>query len=412
MPAFLHVPDRYKDWLLIAVVAAVCGLLYLRWSADEGLATIPETAYSFRALRDRSKVYTDADVDLPDYSFPVMTSDYWVASTCEKSGACGDGSLRHFTLATNFRPGLDILLHTCSHYGSGVDVVGMGDRRFRKWGEGFGVKVQMLHRYAAAQPPDTLILFTDAFDVLCMGTQQQMLDGFATAMKRAKLRSAGDAAFSSRTPAILFSAELFPTPTDDVIPLYPSHDRGHVFNYLNSGGILCTARDLVLLMNALPYDVATVVNDQFYFVDAFLLSQRNASLPWVVLDHDNDVFISMAGVEYRTDMTLHPVTHRWKHVKTEGHPSVVHFQGYFGLKKGLPFMYKHAVGNLAPDAAVTWMGVGVGVLIGLAGVAFLAWYGFPRDSTLAPFRAAVVWIAHACSLRLLGRVRRDPDLDV
>ena len=116
----------------------------------------------------------------------------------------------------------------------------MGDKRFQRWGSGFGVKLIHVQEYVRKLPPDDLVMFTDAFDVLLMdshdGVRAAYLAAVEVAMSHEPVDPAGVVAGKPpRVPTIIFSTEFYCWPDSARAKDYPSVDREYEFAFLNSG---------------------------------------------------------------------------------------------------------------------------------------------------------------------------------
>lgn len=90
--------------------------------------------------------------------------------------------------------------------------------------KGLSQKLEAAHAYAASLPPDDLLLFTDAFDVLFTAKPEHIVEQF--------LRS---------NASILFSAEcgcwphIMENKGKACFDAYPPAPQGSPYRYLNSG---------------------------------------------------------------------------------------------------------------------------------------------------------------------------------
>ena len=80
----------------------------------------------------------------------------------------GATRLRFVTVANKERPGLARLLRSAARFPDAppVEVLGMGDGRITGWAAGFGLKLILLLDFVDSVPPDTAVLFADAYDVI------------------------------------------------------------------------------------------------------------------------------------------------------------------------------------------------------------------------------------------------------
>ena len=375
-----------------------------------------------------------------------LTSPGWAPSLL------ADGRrLHHVTVATHGEEGLARQVRSASWHGARIKVLGVGDARLLQWGVGFGVKVECFLAYAASVPPEDLLLFTDAYDVVLWGGHGDVAAGYDAALAR-HAREADPIPGGTRPPpTFLISTESAPTSWGgvDYGPRYPPADRapGVHFPYLNSGAFMGPAKAWLEFLGAARMDMDN--NDQVrgggaevarrrcaargayptspptpppqaFFNDLFLASQTNASLPRVALDHANDVFLSLTRAPpARESVASHirwdPVSRRWRHASTGGAPAIFHSPGWarwkqvdeaWGLAQGRacggytasPLQWP-PLAAIALDAA---LGAGAaGALLGLA--LPLARAAAGRSEGLAACgRAAARARARAAALPMLG----------
>ena len=224
------------------------------------------------------------------------------------------------TVANKEDRGLGLLRLTSSAFGWALIVLGMGDARIghKGWGTGFGLKIRYQQQYAASLPPDDLLIFVDAFDVLAFGGRQAAVEGYLRACARAVTRENT----THRAPAVLFSAEKWCWPGYK----QPAGVAGAHFPCLNSGAYMGRAADVASLLAVMEF--TDDGNDQEDFTRAYLTSRSNASWPLVVLDHEADVFLSMFEMEAEADMVFNPIIGRWRHAGVAGTPVFAHWNGW------------------------------------------------------------------------------------
>ena len=145
----------------------------------------------------------------------------------------------HISLCSRPHPKFALLQESAAWHGDAVVPLGMGDQRFQRWGWGFGVKLVHVQEYVGRLPPDDLVMFTDAFDVLMMGSQADVRAAYFRAVELAMLRERVDPAVPPgappRVPSIVFSTEFYCWPDSDRASEYPASDRAFEFAFLNSG---------------------------------------------------------------------------------------------------------------------------------------------------------------------------------
>ena len=238
--------------------------------------------------------------------------------------------VHHMTVATHPDQGVERFLRSASWHGASVAVLGAGDSRLVGWGAGLGVKVEYMLEFVSALQPDDLVLFTDAYDVLMLRGHGDVVRGYDKAV--ARRQSDPDPSGGNRAPTLLIGAERQCSPDVATAEAYPASDRTHRFAFLNSGTFIGPARDVQAFLRAEP--VLVEDNDQVIFHRTYLRSLTNASLPRTILDHENDVFLTLSGPEdhFGTHVAYLPAERRWRHEATEGLPSIFHSPGWVGFK--------------------------------------------------------------------------------
>ena len=154
-------------------------------------------------------------------------------------------SFHHVSLCSRPHPKFALLQETAAWHGNAVIPLGMGDKRFQRWGFGFGVKLLHVQDYVRNVAPDTIVMFTDAFDVLLMASHDGIRDAYLAAIEVAMAREANDPALprghTPRVPTIIFSTEYYCWPDAARAPEYPVDDRRFEFAFLNSGSCIAKA---------------------------------------------------------------------------------------------------------------------------------------------------------------------------
>jgi hypothetical protein len=149
---------------------------------------------------------------------------------------------------------------------------------------GFGLKLQLLKQELELLPPETTILFTDAYDVII----QQSLDPLEE--------------WCEKNPTkVLFAAETSKWPLD-VEELYPS-PLHFPYPYLNSG-VFAGKANVILSLLRVPFTNTT--DDQGYYTRQFLSGST------IVLDHDARYFQCMVGLkkeQVRISENVFDITH-------------------------------------------------------------------------------------------------------
>jgi hypothetical protein len=178
-------------------------------------------------------------------------------------------SLLHLTVSNKPHPGLDALRLSSLKYGVQTRVLGMGNSTaIGHGGFGFGLKLSLLHRELRVLPPETIVLFTDAFDVLIQKELSPLLEWC-----------------KNNPQKVLFAAESSKWPCKELMYPSPLH---FPYPYLNSGVFCGEASSILALLDSVEYSQKT--DDQEYYTRQFL--EKNT----IVLDHRADYFQCLVGV--------------------------------------------------------------------------------------------------------------------
>jgi len=179
----------------------------------------------------------------------------------------------------------------------------------------------------SAIPPDHIVFYTDAFDLMFNNSSTSVLFLFLEIERLTPPDSFG------RKPAILFNGEKNCWPDTSVASLYPTEDLSTEHPYLNSGVMVgrCGAILDVLKRRTTSPDLAereqwekVSEDDQRFWTHAYLSSRTDKTLPRISVDHfcrlacclyaqENDAFSANNGVLFMK--------------KTGVRPCLLHFNG-------------------------------------------------------------------------------------
>jgi hypothetical protein len=206
-------------------------------------------------------------------------------------------ALHLFTVATRPDPALDRLAQSCHRQGIGLHVLGLGNL----W-QGFGNKWLWTLEYLRLQqlPADAIVAFVDAYDVLCLADAAEIV-------KR----------FRHRGARIILSAETGCYPDPEMADRYPAASTR--FRFLNSGGLIAYAGDLMRVIEAISFQ--TTDDDQRNFTRYFLAHPDE-----IELDTRCEFFVSLFGLsenDFQLDREAGRVTLR----ETGTQPCFLHGNG-------------------------------------------------------------------------------------
>lgn len=187
-------------------------------------------------------------------------------------------SLLHIVVSNRHDPGLDVLFKSFQKYGIHTKVLGMGSKTpiGHQFGAWFGLRLDLLKQELSTCPPEQVVLFTDAWDVMMQDAPTDLFTWI-----------------DNHPGKVLFAGELgkWPDANLEYPPLqYP-------FPFLNAGLFLGRARDILKLLEK-PFDAST--NDQRYYSHQFV----DKSNTIIELDHKGDLFLCMYNIDEK-DIQLH-----------------------------------------------------------------------------------------------------------
>ena len=140
---------------------------------------------------------------------------------------------------------------------------------------GGGFKVNLLKEELKNHRDDKglVVMFTDSYDVLLVAGKDEILRKFKSSGAR-----------------VLFGAEDFIWPDQSLKEKYPKVDGG--YRFLNSGGFIGYATDLLGLVNELP--VADADDDQLFYTKIYLDEALREKYN-IKLDHKAEIFQNLNG---------------------------------------------------------------------------------------------------------------------
>tara|TARA_B100001093_G_scaffold93118_1_gene85333 strand:+ start:7538 stop:9850 length:2313 start_codon:yes stop_codon:yes gene_type:complete len=187
--------------------------------------------------------------------------------------------------------GFKILLKSINQHKINYKVLGLSDiwtgGNMEK-GAGGGQKINLLKNelitwnYKDLQ--NTIVLFTDAYDVLICGNMQTILDSYFQAIKEYK-----------QFDKVMFSGEKVCWPDESLINMYPHSNE--YFRFLNSGSFIGTAYNILeIIENA---SIKNDQDDQLYYSKYFIFNPEKIFIDYHCilfqtfnqeLDHLNLIF--------------------------------------------------------------------------------------------------------------------------
>jgi hypothetical protein len=122
---------------------------------------------------------------------------------------------------------------------------------------------------------NTLLLFSDSYDVINVSSESEIIQKYNRISKK----------------SILFSAEKYCWPDKNLHKYYPTTNSE--YKYLNSGGFIGNAYDILQLLNMIINDND---DDQLYFTKIFLFDNNYINyIPKIKLDYNCEIFQTLNG---------------------------------------------------------------------------------------------------------------------
>uniref|UniRef100_A0A915KFH2 PLOD1-3-like GT domain-containing protein n=1 Tax=Romanomermis culicivorax TaxID=13658 RepID=A0A915KFH2_ROMCU len=215
------------------------------------------------------------------FNFSIILSLIF-SFNCEKNG------LLLVTVATEKTDGFERFMKSAEKFNVKVKVLGLNEEW--KGGDmdhpGGGHKIILLRNALEEiykHDPDSIVLFTDSYDVIINGYSTEILKRFRKSEAR-----------------ILFSAEKFCWPEHTLAVKYPIVKSGK--RYLNSGMFIGYVVDLQKLLSYDP-KVDFGDDDQLYYTKAFLDESLRNRLN-IKLDHLSTLFQNLNGVNEEVDIFM------------------------------------------------------------------------------------------------------------
>jgi len=214
------------------------------------------------------------------------------------------------TVATEDNEALQRYLRSAKVYSLNVKVLGLGEA----WNggdvrtsPGGGQKVNLVKRELEKMKDDTqtVVMFTDSYDVLLLGRAEKILSQFHMLNGR-----------------VVFGAESFCWPDEDVADSYPVVHRGKRF--LNSGGYIGYASDLYSLLT--HSSIGDADDDQRFFTQIYLNEDlRNKHK--IKLDSKSTIFQNLNGATSEVELQVNEESPYVLNTAFNTRPLVLHGNG-------------------------------------------------------------------------------------
>jgi len=223
-----------------------------------------------------------------------------------------------FAFATETNDGLKMLYESSLKYGVPLEYVGLngewsGGNEARLDSPGGGQKVNILKNTIKDMVDDTLVIFTDGYDVLYNEGLNVILDKFKE--------------FDTK---VLFGAEISCWPNDDLKYDYPEVDSP--LKYLNSGVIIGYVGELKKITEE---SIEDADDDQLYYTKKYLSGEFD-----IKLDHGCKVIQNLSGFN---EVEINKIKSKLRNTAFKTIPCIIHGNGDVNVKMSLYRMFNFLV---------------------------------------------------------------------
>ena len=238
------------------------------------------------------------------YSAPKFRSDILVIS-----------------VGTEFNDAVKRYTQTCNKYGFSPIILGLNT----KWrggnmieGIGGGQKINLLVNYLKKLKKDTLIVFTDSYDVIANNNVNLLIDTYKKIYKN----------------KIVFGAECGCWPDETLSQYYP---KVNVKNkYLNSGNFIGWSNDILKIID---FEIKDEDDDQLFYTMKYLYSLKDKKN--ICLDYSNNLFLCLNSYyDYRIDNSKSCLI-----TNNKNRPFFIHGNGAPDVKRRLNRISNYCVGG-------------------------------------------------------------------
>ena len=224
-------------------------------------------------------------------------------------------NISYFTVSTKDTPELQRLKKSAEKFGWKLDILGLEentdqlgweDKSNRSGDYGnFSIKLVKELEYVSNKSPDDIVLFTDAWDVVCLGDCSSLYEKFLTFNKD-----------------LVFGAEKICSPDQDKKDLYKI--KNVPFPYLNSGFFIGKAG---VIKNYLDKYNGEKINDQKWWTATYLENQDTIAL-------DSNALMCLQT--WDTDQKYYQFQdNKFTYTETSTNPNFIHANGHIKDKLNL-----------------------------------------------------------------------------
>lgn len=248
-------------------------------------------------------------------SLTTQHSGYSNTERIEKQYGGNDCKIHYFTVSTKDTPELQRLKKSAEKFGWSLDILGLEqntdnlgweDKNNKSGNYGnFSIKLVKELEYVSNRSPEDIVLFTDAWDVVCLADCNSLYEKFLTFNKD-----------------LVFGAEKMCSPDGDKKDLYKIKDVP--FPYLNSGFIIGKAG---IIKKFLDTYNGEKINDQLFWTNIYLDHQDEIAL---------DSNATMCLQTWDTDEKYYQIQeNKFTYTETNTNPNFVHANGHIKDKLNL-----------------------------------------------------------------------------
>jgi hypothetical protein len=180
----------------------------------------------------------------------------------------------------------------------------------------FSLKIDYLAATLPGLPDDALVVMTDALDVLFNAPLDHLVAAFKNMLQEADKDSFG------RPLGIVFSGEKKCFPDAGLASRHPEVNLTKPFPFLNSGVIVGWKPALLQVLGRFGWNIR--LNDQAYWMEAYLQSLEDGSLPRMSVDHCGHMACSIHGL-VRGELGVSGAVFLFRDSKIR--PALLHFNG-------------------------------------------------------------------------------------
>ena len=224
-------------------------------------------------------------------------------------------------------------IRSLEHFNLKYKILGFSDTKYSMTGIGGGFKIKLLNEYLDNMnlSEDTIIIFTDSFDVIFNDNGKNIIEKYKKIVK-----SYVDTNNSIKNidldikNKIIFSTEISCWPDTSLKDVYQKVETK--YKYLNSGGFIGYVGDIKRLVNTY---IDELDDDQLYYTKKFLENKND-----IILDYNCEIFQTLNNIS--ADITLNIDRSEVLNKYTNTKPSIIHGNGNSKL-------HLNNIGNYIPN---------------------------------------------------------------